>query len=246
MRVRGYDEETQALSEDIISLKGEVVDLTKTASNNYQGISLFTDASQTEYKSTYTYLKEISGVIDELDAKSKQKLLEDLFGKTRASVGAAIIQNFSAAEDAMDTMANSAGSAEKELSIATESIEFKLNALAQTWVGVAQNLFQRDDIKLVIDALTGLSEIIETITDKIGLLGTVAIGGGLAAFIKNLDRARNRALSYIKVGPLHIVGLVIMATIRDVLMAVLCWHRPAFTEMPVFKNIVNRASAGTP
>ena len=80
-----YDEETEQLSQDLISLKGEVVDLTKTASNNYQGISLFTDASQTEYKSTYTYLKEISGVIDELDAKSKQKLLEDLFGKTRAN-----------------------------------------------------------------------------------------------------------------------------------------------------------------
>lgn len=146
----------------------------------------------------------------------------------------------------MNTMANSAGSAENELSIATESIEFKLNALAQTWVGVAQNLFQRDDIKLVIDALTGLSEIIEIITDKIGLLGTVAIGGGLAAFIKNLDRARNRALSYIKVGPLHIVGSVIMATVQDVLMTVLCWHRPVFTEISVFKNIVNRASAGTP
>lgn len=146
----------------------------------------------------------------------------------------------------MDTMASSAGSAENEMSIATESIEFKLNALAQTWVGVAQNLFQRDDIKLVVDALTWLSEIIEEITDRAGLLGTAAIGGGIVAFFKSLDRARNRALSYIKVGPLHIAGLVIMATIRDALMAALRWHRSAFTEHSVFKNIVNRANAGTP
>lgn len=86
MRVRGYDEETEQLSDDLISLKGDVIDLTKTASNNYQGISLFTDASQTEYKSIYTYLKEISQVVDELDAKSQQELLEKLFGKNRANI----------------------------------------------------------------------------------------------------------------------------------------------------------------
>ena len=44
-------------------------------------------------------------------------------------------------------MQNSAGSAEKEMSIIEESMEYKLNALKETAVGVFQNLIQRDDAK---------------------------------------------------------------------------------------------------
>lgn len=45
MRIRGYDEETNQLSDDLVNVTGEVADLTKTT-KNAQGISLFTDASQ--------------------------------------------------------------------------------------------------------------------------------------------------------------------------------------------------------
>lgn len=70
----------------MVSLKGDVLDLTKAASNDFKGISLFTDETQTEYKDIYDYLKEIAGVIDEIDAKSKQKLIDKLFGKNRSDI----------------------------------------------------------------------------------------------------------------------------------------------------------------
>lgn len=50
MRVRSYDEETESYSEDLENLKGEIADLTKTASTP-GGISLFTD----ETKQTYLF-----------------------------------------------------------------------------------------------------------------------------------------------------------------------------------------------
>lgn len=52
MRIRGYDEETMELSEDLANIEGDIADLTKTASDP-NGISLFTDSTRTEYKSTY-------------------------------------------------------------------------------------------------------------------------------------------------------------------------------------------------
>lgn len=186
MRIRGYDEETEELSEDLANITGEVIDLTKVTSNNNQGVSLFTDASQTQYKSIYEYLSEISEIYDELDQKSQQQLLEKLFGKNRANVGAAIIANFDAAEKAMDDMANSAGSAEAEMAIATDSIQFKLNALVETWTGAAQNVFQRDDIKAAVDILITISEIIGAIVEQLGLVGTIGVGSGIFAFFKNL------------------------------------------------------------
>lgn len=85
LRIRGYDEETEQLSDDLVDVTGKVADLTKVASNGGHGISLFTDASQTEYKSLVTYLGEISDIWDELDQKSQNELLDKLFGKNRAN-----------------------------------------------------------------------------------------------------------------------------------------------------------------
>ena len=86
LRIRGYDEETEQLSDDLVDVTGKVADLTKVASNNGHGISLFTDASQTQYKSLVTYLGEISDIWDELDQKSQNALLDKLFGKNRANI----------------------------------------------------------------------------------------------------------------------------------------------------------------
>lgn len=61
------------------------MELTKTASNP-EGISLFTDETQEEYKSVYKYLQEISEIYDDLGAKQQQKLMEKLFGKMRANI----------------------------------------------------------------------------------------------------------------------------------------------------------------
>ena len=61
LRIRGYSEDTEELDSELANITGEVIDLTKTASNP-QGISLFTDASQEHYKSMVDYLGEISDI----------------------------------------------------------------------------------------------------------------------------------------------------------------------------------------
>lgn len=84
MRVRGYDEETNQLSDDLVNVTGEVADLTKTT-KNAQGISLFTDASQEHYKSMVQYLGEIADEWDLISEKNQTELLQKLFGKNRAN-----------------------------------------------------------------------------------------------------------------------------------------------------------------
>ena len=79
-----YDEETEQLSDDLVNVKGEVADLTKTAKNT-QGISLFTDASQKHYKQMVQYLGEIADEWDQLSEKNQTELLQKLFGKNRAN-----------------------------------------------------------------------------------------------------------------------------------------------------------------
>ena len=185
MRIRGYDEETNQLSEDLANISGEVYDLTKVTENS-KGVSLFTDETQEHYKSIYNYLKDISGVYDQLSEKKQQQLMEKLFGKNRASVGQAILQNFEAAEKAMDNMTKSAGNADAEMEIITESLEYKLNALSQTGVGIFQEMFPREEIGSAIDVLTDLLNVVGQFTSLLGPLGTALAGVGITAFVKNL------------------------------------------------------------
>ena len=83
-------------------------------------------------------------------------------------------------------MADSAGNADAEMEIIKQSLEYKLNALKETGVGIFQELFPREDIGVAIDALTGLLSIIGALTSLLGPFGTALAGVGLAAFIKNL------------------------------------------------------------
>lgn len=85
-------------------------------------------------------------------------------------------------------MANSAGNAEKEMEIITKSLEYKINALKETGTGIWQNLFNREEMGIVIELLTKLAEAIEFVTDKLGLFGTIGVGAGLVVLIKNLGK----------------------------------------------------------
>lgn len=170
MRLRSYDEETGMFSADLQTLEGDIASLTKTAQHPI-GISLFTDSSRTEYKSTYQILKEISEIYDELTDKQQAELLEKLAGKRQGQVVAAILNNFEAVENSLETMSNSAGNAEAEMAIITDSIEYKLNRLKETGVAIGQTLFQRDSTKDTIDRLTSILEVINKLTDAVGGLG---------------------------------------------------------------------------
>lgn len=184
MRIRGYDEETEEYSADVAELTGTIADLTKVASNNNRGISLFEADDPETYRSTYDILSDIADIWDELTDKNRANLLEALFGKRQAQIGAAILSNFDQARSAIVKMEESAGSAGREMDKITQSLDYKLNALKETWVGVAQNLFQTDGMKLVVDALNLVSNGIDQLTEKLGLFGTIGLVGAIALIYK--------------------------------------------------------------
>ena len=171
MRIRGYDEETEQLSKDVQVLVGDIANLTKTAEHPI-GVSIFSDEAKTQYKSTVEILREISKVWDELTDKQQARVLEALGGKRGGQALAAAIENFDAVEKSLNTMQNSAGNAMQEMSVIEESLEYKLNKLKQTGVGVAQNVFSQDAISGWITVATKALEVIDGLTKSVGGLGT--------------------------------------------------------------------------
>ncbi len=186
MRIRGYDEETEEYIGGIEVLSGKIAECTKTASNP-GGISLFTDDSKTEFKSTTQLLRDISEIYDELTDKQQANLLEKLAGKRQGQIVAAILNNFGAVESSLDTMTNSAGGAMREMEIVEESLEFKLNALKETSTGVFQNLFAKDEMAITIELLTKLMEVLDFLTDKFKLFGTAITSVAIYKGIKSIS-----------------------------------------------------------
>ena len=189
MRIRGIDEETEEYSEDVAQLTGKIADLTKTAKTP-GGISLFTDSTKSTYKSPVQILREISEIYDELEDRQQAQLLEILGGKRNGQAVAAALNNFEAVEKSLDTMANSAGNAEAEMSVITDSIEYKTNRLKETAVGIAQDIFQRDSTKQMIDNLTSLLEVINSLTKSVGGLGTAFTAFMTYKGFKNVGRTK--------------------------------------------------------
>ena len=182
MRIRGYDENSEdgleEVSEELENISGEIYDLTRV--NGGEGISIFTDKTRTEYKSTYDILKEISAIWDDLTDKQQAELLEKLGGKRGAQVIAGVLDNFDEVERAMGNMEDAAGAADAEMRVIQDSLEYKINALKQTWTGALQDMIDRGDLKKIVDSLTDLSEALVKVIPKLKSFSTVLAGVGTA------------------------------------------------------------------
>lgn len=186
MRIRGYDETTEEYTGDVEVLNGKIADLTRTAKQP-GGVSLFSDKDKTTFKSTAELLRDISEIYNDLTDRQQAGLLEKLAGKRQGQIVAAILNNFDAVESSLTTMKNSAGNAMKEMEIIEQSASYKLNALKETAVGTFQNLFETNEMKAVIDLLTTLLNVIDKLTEHLGLFGVLLPAIGITAFVKNFD-----------------------------------------------------------
>lgn len=171
-RLRGLDEETLKVIEDVDILTGKIADATKTA-NNPGGISIFTDASRTTYKSTYQIIKEIAEIWDDLTDRQTAELGEIMGGKRQLQVISAAVENFKAAEQALDNMAHSAGSAEAEMEVIRDSAAYAMNELKETFTSLAQHSVSRGGLKNLIKFGTSALDLADKIVSKIGLIPTI-------------------------------------------------------------------------
>lgn len=86
-------------------------------------------------------------------------------------------------------MESDTDSASRELETALDSIDVKWKQLKETWsTGISQNLFQKDDMKTTIDGFTKLGEAVDWLTSKLGLFGSIGLGAGLFAGVKNIGK----------------------------------------------------------
>ena len=150
MRIRGLDEEGEALGDTLANIKGELYDLT--------GVSIMQDPDT--FKSTYQIFKEIADVWDSLTDVNQAEVLELLAGKRQGNVVAAILSNFDQAEAALEASMNSAGGAMTEQERAMDSIRQRQMLCVKTFTGMWQNLINAEALKFLLDMGTTLASLL--------------------------------------------------------------------------------------
>lgn len=167
----GMASSVSELRQSILKLTGQRVDI---------------QIDENTFKSTYQILKELSEVWDSLTDISQANLLEMIGGKRNANVVSALLENFTIAEEAMQSSMASFGSAVKENEKHLDSINGKVELFKASFQALSTTLIDSELVKGIVDFGTGLLDVLNGIAqfiEKIGGLTTVLLALGAALLI---------------------------------------------------------------
>lgn len=162
-------EETDGVIESVSKLQAKVKGLS--------GVDILTDTGA--YKDTYTIIKEIAQVWDQMNDINRAALLELLAGKNRSNAMAALLTNMEDLEGAYEDAMAAQGSAEAENEKYMNSIQGRIeqftNALQTMWSSELDSGF----IKFIVSAGTALVKFIDTIgllPSILTMIGAIKLG----------------------------------------------------------------------
>ena len=154
-------EETDGVVESTSKLQEKLQALT--------GVNILTDTGA--YKDTYTILKEIGEVWQDLDELDKSAALELMAGKNRANTLSAILNNIEDLESAYESALNAEGSALRENEAYLDSIQGKIDKFTNAVQTMWMHFLNDEAIKFIVDLGTALVKL----TDNIGVLKTAVM-----------------------------------------------------------------------
>ena len=133
-------------------------------------------------------LRNLGDVLEDLQAKwgdlsnaQQIALGTTLAGKYQLNPFMALMENAEMYNDQLDMMQNSTGALDEQQSIYMDSMAAKLQQLSTAGEGVISHLFNPDDIKPGINALTDILNLLTSIIDSLGGIGPILTGiGGTA------------------------------------------------------------------
>lgn len=185
-------EDTEGMADSVSKLRSEVQALT--------GVDIMLDDST--YKSTYQILDELAQVWDKLNDVTQANVLELLFGKRQANIGAGLLKNFDIARDSLQTALDAEGSALRENEIFLESIQGHLNQLSAAWETFSYDFLDSDFVKGSVGFLTKIVNLLDDMTDSSGWFGSAFTAVTVAATAFFAKRGTQMFVAALKSGTL--------------------------------------------
>ena len=173
--------EVDGMANSVSELRSELKSLT--------GVDIMSDAAGKNFKSTYQIMKELSEVwnTDKLSDVTKANITEMIGGKRNANAVSAILNNFSVAESAMESAANSANVAWAENEKYLDSIQGRLAQLDASFQALSTDVLSSDLVKTGVSFLTSIVKLLDQI---VNLTGALPLGLGITSFIGQLGEPK--------------------------------------------------------
>lgn len=148
LETEGMAENTSKLQAKLLALTHGEVDVMKNAN---------------EFKNTTEILRELAGAWEHMTDIEQAAAIELVAGKRQANIVASLMKNFDVVEDAIQTSANSSGSALAENEKYLNSIAGKTQKLARSTQEYWNRLADSDIIKFFIDVAQSVMNFVNTL-----------------------------------------------------------------------------------
>lgn len=150
-------------------------------------------------KTPIQLLKELSEAfvsLDEGDTK-RANILSDIGGKYHANTLSAILSDWGSYEKMLNLYSQGMGSAAAEAEKSANNWEGSMARLSNTWTSTINNIADSDAIISGINGLNSFLSVIDKITSALGSLGTIVVGTGIFASLKNVGRDKMYSLIFV-------------------------------------------------
>ncbi len=137
-------------------------------------------------------LKDLSAEYNKLDASDSRRtnLLDSVGGEQNAVQFDALLRQWDTYETMLQQYATGTDSMAAEAEKTADSWEGSLNRIGNTWKSTMNNIVDSDAVITVVNGLNSLLSVVNTVTDKLGALGTIGLSAGLFAGVRNTGKCR--------------------------------------------------------
>lgn len=135
-------------------------------------------------------LEDLADAYADLDPGDTRRtdLLDSVGGSLRADALDAFLENYDTYTKMLDEYESGAGSLAAEAEKTANSWEGAFNRLYNTWVDTVENAADSDAIISIINGLNNILTTVNHVTETVGSFGTIGLGAGLFAGLKNVGK----------------------------------------------------------
>lgn len=146
-----------------------------------------TDGEFNEFNDT---MGELAKQWDTLSDVEKSNISFNLAGTRQINVIQTLLRNWSEYEELVNKANNSTGVTFENQEKYAASLEGRIKELSAVTTSIGSNIFNSDDLSIIVSGLTKIAGLFDKITSKTKLLGTIGAGGlgfGITQFVKSFD-----------------------------------------------------------
>ena len=164
--------------------EGEISD----AEESLKAVGIAVRKNDDEFKEFNQTMGELSEKWDTLSDVEKSNIAFSLAGTRQINVIQSLLRNWDEYQSLVSKASNSTGVTFENQEKYADSLSGKMTKLSTVMQSAWHNVINEGEVSTVVGALTKFAETLDTITEKLGLLGTVGLGAGLFAGFKNIGK----------------------------------------------------------